>query len=92
MTTSPYLTRSEIFAAGWRPFRSIYGQKATPRQRPHYWATCLRMAWGAAKGGEALELSANRFDIQEEARQRQDKPASALKQAPTERRRVRLIT
>ncbi len=73
-TTRLYLTRSEIFAAAWRRFRSVHGQKATPRQRPHYWAACLRMMWQAAKG-DAFWLLAVRDDAREAAR----KPAVSFR-------------
>jgi hypothetical protein len=67
MTTRLYLTRSEIFAAAWRRFRSVHGAKAAPRQHPHYWAACLRMMWQAAKG-DAFVLGAIRFDAREATR------------------------
>jgi hypothetical protein len=67
MATRLYLTRSEIFAAAWRRFRSVHGAKATPRQHPHYWAVCLRMMWQAAKG-DAFMLLAIRDDAREAAR------------------------
>jgi hypothetical protein len=65
--TRLYLTRSEIFSAAWRRFRSVHGARATPRQHPNYWAACLRMMWQAAKG-DAFVLSAIRFDAAEAAR------------------------
>jgi hypothetical protein len=63
-----YLTRSEIFAAAWRRFRAVHGLKATPRQHPKYWATCLRMMWLAAKG-DAFWLLTVSDDAREQARQ-----------------------
>jgi hypothetical protein len=62
------VTRSEIFAAAWRRFRSVHGAKATPRRHPHYWAACLRMMWQAAKG-DAFFLCAIRDDAREAARE-----------------------
>jgi hypothetical protein len=50
MATKLYLTRSEIFAAAWRRFRSMKGAKATPKQHPASWRCCLTLAWAAAKG------------------------------------------
>ncbi len=72
MTIRLYLTRSEIFTAAWRRFRSVHGAKATPAQHPAYWAACLRMMWQAAKG-DAFVLCAIRDDAREAAR----KPAFA---------------
>jgi hypothetical protein len=65
-----YLTRSEIFAAAWRRFRAVHGAKATPRQHPNYWATCLRMMWLAAKG-DAFWLVSIRDDAREQERRSQ---------------------
>ena len=82
MTVRLYLTRSEIFAAAWRRFRSVHGAKATPRQHPHYWAACLRMMWKAAKG-DAFVLCAIRDDAREQERtaRRSYRPAPAFRPA-----------
>jgi hypothetical protein len=70
-----FLTRSEIFAAAWRRFRSVHGAKATPRQHPQYWAACLRMMWQAAKG-DSFVLLAIRDDARAQARPAARQPAS----------------
>ena len=71
MATKLYLTRSEIFAAAWRRFRSMKGAKATPKQHPASWRCCLTLAWAAAKG-DAGWLLAVRDDKrrEDEARSR----------------------
>ncbi len=81
MTTRLYLTRSEIFAAAWRRFRSVHGAKATPRQHPHYWAACLRMMWQAAKGDAFVLLA-----IRDDARETERMAARTYRRAPAFRR------
>lgn len=82
-----YLTRSEIFSAAWRRFRSVHGAKATPRQHPNYWAACLRMMWQAAKG-DAFALLAIRDDAREQVRKplRWTRPAQSFRHSTSQSR------